>query len=108
DYHSDMTKKNYGKAVVSIIKNTGDEGTFMKFLPGFIFTSVMNYIINAEVKKKVDKEEVPLKPLISAMQYDLELVNQSGEIINKVNNITADILLVGGEKSIFFLKDILE
>lgn len=107
DYHSAIREQNYGKAFVGILRNTGDKGMFLKYIPGFILTPFMNTAIKKEAVKKTDTK-VTLKSLIAAMEYDLQLVHQSGKIVNNLGSITADILLIGGEKSIFFLTDILD
>lgn len=107
NYEHAITKQNYGKAFVSILKGIGD-ASLMKLLPAFITVPLMNTAINAEAKKELDKDKVSLESLIVAWQYDNQVANQSQGIIDKSKNITADILLLGGEKSQAFLKDVLD
>lgn len=103
DYRHAMSRQNFGKAFVSIIKKAGDS-SFLKFLPDFIAVPFMNIALKSEAGKNLDKEEVPLQSLITAMQYDIEVVNQSQGIIGKCKNLTADVLLLGGQKSQSYLK----
>lgn len=107
NYSQAIAKKNYGKAFVSIIKGTGD-ASLMRALPAFITAPLMNIAINSETKKELKENEMSLKSLIKAMQYDNQVVKQSQGIIDKSKNITADILLLGGEKSRVFLKQALD
>jgi pimeloyl-ACP methyl ester carboxylesterase len=102
-YKLAISKQNFGKAFISIVKGTGDT-SLMKSLPGFITIPFMNIAINLEAKKNLDKDEAPLKSLIAAMQYDIEIVNQSQGIIDKCKILTTDILLLGGQKSQHNLK----
>jgi hypothetical protein len=107
NYKLAMSKGNFGKAFISIVKGTGDPST-MKTLPGFITVPFMNFAIKAEANKDLKKDEVSLKTLIAAMQYDIKTVNESKEIINNCENLKADILLLGGQKSQHYLKTALD
>ena len=103
NYNLAIANQNFGKAFISIVKGTGDS-SIMKSLPTFITEPFMNIAINLEAKEKVNKDEVPLKALIAAMQYDIQIVNQSRGIIDKCKNIRIEILLLGGQKSQRYLK----
>jgi pimeloyl-ACP methyl ester carboxylesterase len=107
-YHRAIAKQNYGKAFISILKGTGDRGSLMKNLPGFITVPLMNIVIHFEAKKEFREDDVSLKSLINTMQNDLSLVYQSNKIIDKIEKINGDILLLGGEKSQAYLKDALD
>jgi hypothetical protein len=70
----------------------------------------MNFAIKADAKDKETngKNEVPLKALISNMRFDAKAVIESAGIIDRCKNITADILLLGGQRSQFYLKTALD
>jgi len=104
NYDRAMAKQQYGKAFISFMKKAGDRGSWMKSLPAFVTAPLMNIAINSNAKRKSDKKKTDLKSLIIATQYDNRAVRQSQGIIDKVPDITADILLMGGEKSNPFLK----
>ncbi len=108
NYEQAIADQNYGKAFISIVKGTDDNGSLMKFLPAFITAPLMDIAINLEARKKLDESKIHLKSLLLAMQYDFEIVNGSQGIIDKSKNITADVLLLGGEKSQSYLKDALD
>jgi len=103
NYKLAMSKGNYGKAFMSIVRGAGDS-SLMKTLPSFITVPFMNFAIKAESKKALPEDEISLKSLVAAMQYDIEVVNESRGIIEKCKNLTTDILLLGGQKSQHFLK----
>ncbi len=60
--------ENFGKAFISIVKGTGDS-SLMKTLPSFITAPFMNIAIKAEANKVLKEDEIPLKSLVTAMQY---------------------------------------
>ena len=108
NYDRAMAKQQYGKAFISFMKKAGDKGSWMKSLPAFVTAPLTNIAIHSDEKKKSNKGKTDLKSLIFATQYDNRVVRQSQGIMDKVPNITADILLMGGEKSNPFLKKSLD
>jgi pimeloyl-ACP methyl ester carboxylesterase len=79
----------------------------MKRIPAFILAPLIKGMIGKEAKNKLNEGDVSFKSLIWAMQYDLKLVRQSEGLIDKIQPLRADILLLGGEKSAVFLKEVL-
>jgi len=102
-YKEAMNKGNYGKAFMSIVKGTDDPSSLFNKLPSFIIVPLMNIAIKSESKKK-NSDDVPLKPLIDAMFYDIKIIEDSEGIINEYKNITADVLLIKGQKSQPYLR----
>lgn len=107
DYKIAMSKENFGKAFIGIVKGTADS-SLMKSLPGFITAPFMNIAIKAEANKVIKEDEIPLKSLVTAMQYDIKTVNESQGIIDKCKTLTIEILLLGGQKSQHYLKAALD
>jgi pimeloyl-ACP methyl ester carboxylesterase len=107
-YEQAMAERNFGKAMISIVRGTGD--TLMGRLPSFITIPFMNFAVKADAKDKETngKNEVPLKTLISNMRYDAKAVIKSEGIIDRCKNITADVLLLGGQRSQLYLKTALD
>ena len=68
----------------------------------------MNIAINSDAKKRSANGNTDLKSLIIAAKYDNRIAMQSQGIIDKTKNLTADILLLEGEKSHPFLKNPLD
>ena len=107
-YKVGITEGDFGKAIISIIKGTDDPSSMFSILPRFITIPFMNFVIKSDAKKINVDNEMNLKSLISAMPYDIKIVIDSEGIIGKCNNLTKDILLLGGQKSKLYLKDALD
>nr|WP_294861087.1 alpha/beta hydrolase [uncultured Fluviicola sp.] len=105
-YESEISKGNYGKAFISIIKGTGDS-SFFRILPKFLTAPLINIAIKSEAKKD-EGDDVSLHKLIYAFQYDNKVVAESNNIIDKCKNMTTEVLLIGGQKSQPFLKIVLD
>jgi len=102
EYESALLNGNFGKAMISIIRGTGDSSMFA-VLPAFITAPFMNFAMNRQ-QKQVKGDDVPLKALIPTFRYDSILVSGAKNIINKSRNLKAGVLLLGGSKSRKFLK----
>jgi pimeloyl-ACP methyl ester carboxylesterase len=107
DYEMAMSEGNLGRAMIIIMNGTGETSLF-SILPGFITIPIMNFLIKADAKEDKGDDKVALKTLISTWHNDIIAVFESEGIINKCKDITADILLLGGQKSPLFLKDALD
>lgn len=107
DYEVAISERNLGKAFISIVKGTGDSSLF-RILPGFITIPFMNFAIKADAKEAKGEDDVSLKTLIPTMHYDAKTVFESERIIDKCKDIEADILLLGGQRSKYYLKIVLD
>jgi len=108
NYERAMAKQQYGNAFISFIKGTDDKGSLMKSFPSFVSAPLMHIAINSDAKKKSKTDKTDLKSLIIAAKYDNRVALQSLGIIDKAVNLTAEILLLEGEKSHTFLKKSLD
>ena len=108
NYERAMAKQDYGNAFIGFLKGTDDTGSLMKSLPAFVTAPLMNIAIHANAKKKSANGKTDLKSLIIAAKYDNRIVMQSQGMIDKIKNLTADILLLEGEKSHPILKKSLD
>jgi pimeloyl-ACP methyl ester carboxylesterase len=102
-YKIALSEENFGKAFISIIKKVDDPSSLLRILPSFITVPFFNFAIKADAKKIKADDEMSLKALISAMSYDIKIVMDSEGIIDKCKNLTTDILLLGGQKSLPYL-----
>ncbi len=101
-YEKQLKKGDLGKAMVHIMKGTGDFSLFTA-LPSFI----TGPLVNAGLKKRekdAANNVVSLRELIPTFEYDHIAVQQSEGIIEKSGGIKANVLLIGGSKSKKFLK----
>lgn len=103
-YESALSRGNLGKAMFTAIKGTDDPSLFTA-LPSFLIAPLLNIAINANAKKQTG-DDVPFKTLIPTMHYDLILVRESGSsgMIGRCKDLKAEILLLGGTKSLRYLK----
>lgn len=105
-YEQELAHGNLGAAMVSIIKGTGDSSLFTA-LPRFLLVPLMTLAIRADAKEVKD-DGVPLHILIPTMQYDTQIVKEMEGALERFQAITAEVLLLGGDKSQAYLKDALD
>ncbi len=101
NYENAIARGNLGRAMVSIIKGTGDTSIFKK-LPAFITSPFLNFGIRSQAKKATGNE-VLLKDLVPTFHYDRIIVANAVDIIAQSENLKAEVLLLGGTKSQKFL-----
>ena len=101
-YDAALAKGDLAKAMISVIKGTGDPSLF-NALPSFITLPLMK-AAGRNRKENQPDEDVPLAVLIPTFYYDRIIVGNAADLIEKSKKIQADILLLGGTKSKKFLK----
>jgi pimeloyl-ACP methyl ester carboxylesterase len=106
-YERALSKGNLGEAMIRIIRGTA-EASWMTLLPVFISAGLMNMAIRSEAKTGKPEGEASLTTLIPSMHYDIITVHESGDLIEKSKSLDAEILLLGGKKSRYFLKAALD
>ena len=102
-YELELAQGNLGAAMVSIIKGTGDL-SLLTVLPRFLLVPLMTLAIKANATEVKD-DDVPLQVLIPTMQYDAQLVKEMEGTLERFQAITAEVLLLGSDKSQTYLKD---
>jgi len=103
-----LAGQNYGKAFTAIVKGTDDPGSFFNKLPDFITGPIMNRTIKADEKKTRKEGDMSLKALIATMPYDIQVVNDSNNMIEECKGLKAKVLLLGGKKSQPYLTQTLD
>ncbi len=105
EYEKAISEGDLGKAMISIVRGTGDTSLLGK-LPRFMTIPFMNFAIKADAKDKETngENEVSLKTLISTMHFDPKAMLESEGIIAKCKDLKADVLLLGGQRSQHYLK----
>ena len=99
NYSRAIAKQNFGKAFMNNVKGIGDSNSIMTHLPNFISVPLFNLLIKSAAKKKIENKDTHLKDLILLAKYDFEVYKQSLGMYDNIKNISAEILLLGGEKS---------
>ncbi len=100
-YEQELVQDKLGAAFTSIIQGTADKG-LMGMLPRFVLVPVMNMMIKAEAKE-VKEDTVSVTSLIPTFHYDAMLVSETEGQMEKYTQLAADVLLMGGSKSIGYL-----
>lgn len=100
-YDHAMQQGHYGAAMAAVLKGTADKG-FFSLMPRFILAALFNHAIK-EDSKETTEDKVPLKTLIGAMYHDIKVVQDAKAILKKYEEIKAEVLLLGGDKSRDFL-----
>ncbi len=100
-YDKAMKEGDYGEAMASVVKGTGDE-SMLAMTPKFMLTAMFNMAIK---KEEVAEGQVSLKTLIAAMYHDIAIVNDSQSLLDTYQHVAADTLLLGGTRSIQFLRE---
>lgn len=103
-YEQNLAKDDLAAALVSVLKGTDDSPLSM--LPGFVLTRMFRLGINDDAIE-TPKGNVPIKLLIPTMHYDAQIVNEMRGQIERLQNVQADVLLLGGTRSRSFLKSAL-
>lgn len=106
-YEEALAQGNLGKAMISVVKGTGDDSPF-RYLPTFLTIPFLNFVIKAQAKSVKGEDEVSLKDLIATMSYDVIIANSSAGLVEKAKGMKAEVFLLGGEKSIHYLKEALD
>jgi pimeloyl-ACP methyl ester carboxylesterase len=101
NYEKSVRKKNYGKAMLCIMKGLG-ESSWMTKLPEIIVVSILNFGIK---NNKVAPGDIPLYELIHIFENDYRIVIESKELLIKCKDLSnKTTLLLEGEKSQEYLK----
>jgi pimeloyl-ACP methyl ester carboxylesterase len=109
NYRKVMAKGHYGRAFISVVHGTDDPSSLFNRLPGFLTAPLMNLAIKADAKKaKENPDDINLKALVAAMVYDIKVVEDSKGLLEKAQNITADVLLLKGQKSQPYLRNAID
>lgn len=105
-YERAMAKGKPGHALLRVIKGT-DGNSFMTIMPRFIMGPLIHKALKSEAKSKKE-DEVAVIDLIPTMHYDSQLAYKSANILEASKKLTAELLLIGGEKSMRYLKAALD
>lgn len=104
-YQKNLAEGNLAGAMVTVLKGT-DTSLFAK-LPRFITERLIGQAVKAR-PGDTDSDHVPLRMLIPTMEYDQRLVKEMDGSLERFKTLEAEVLLLGGTKSIGYLKTALD
>ncbi|MDR3327438.1 MAG: alpha/beta hydrolase [Prevotellaceae bacterium] len=102
NYEKSVREKNYGKALLCIMKGLG-ESSWMTKLPEIIVRPLLNFGIK---NNKPAPDDISLQELIQIFRNDYRIAIESKELLVKYKDLTNETtLLLEGEKSQTYLKN---
>jgi pimeloyl-ACP methyl ester carboxylesterase len=100
-YNKEIAQGKFGAALLTVADGTNGPTLLTRLR--FITAPLLNFAIRADMKN-VKGDDVSLKDLILTMRYDPQAVVQSTGLIERANELRANVLLLGGSKSPGYLK----
>lgn len=84
--------------MTEIVKGTGDRSPLMR-LPNWVLTNLLRIALKVDAKTHAP-DDVALRDLVPTMRLDGIVTRQSVALVNpRIEELRADVLLLGGEKS---------
>ena len=100
-YEKEISRGDLAAAMVANMKGTGDRSLFTA-LPRFILVSLMRWAIRASVRE-AGGENRSLETLIPTVNFDAQLAAEMGGPIERFETVRANVLLIGGTRSVAYL-----
>jgi len=105
-FDREMDQGKLGAAMVTAILGTQAlESPILKRVPRFLLARLMDFAIKAE---KVKEGDIPLREIIPTMHFDALAVKEINEALDGLEEVRAEVLLLGGSKSPAYLKAALD
>jgi len=101
-----MARGKLAEAMIAIMRGTTDS-RIIGLVPSVILAPLMSLAIEAEAKK-AKPGDVALKKLIPTMRFDAKVVSDTKGSLDRLKEIHAAVLLLGGSKSPAYLKTALD
>ncbi|MFI6047384.1 alpha/beta fold hydrolase [Nocardia sp. NPDC051321] len=103
-YLRELDEGRITAAFVSILKGTGDARSIAS-LPRFLLKPVLALALRMDGG---GDGQVALRDLVPTGRYDIELVRSVGDQWNRIAELRCDTLILGGSKSVGYLRDALD
>lgn len=98
-YEREVAAGRLGAALVSVMKGTGDKGSFTS-LPRPLLLPLMALAVRFD---QGDDSRPPMRTVIPTVRYDLTLVREAGDVWDRLGELHCRALLLGGDRSIDYL-----
>jgi pimeloyl-ACP methyl ester carboxylesterase len=105
-YCREIDAGDLASAMVTAARGIREAPVFSR-LPRPVSVSLMRLAIPAEAKD-IEAGAVPLRDLIPTMQFDSRIVLETENHLEKLRDISAEVLLLGGSRSPAYLQQILD
>lgn len=105
-YRHEMARGRLASAFVTTVKGTGDSRA-VRYAPRAALVPLVSFGIRADRRAGREAGRMPLGDLIPTMQQDASLVDEAAGPLDRYAHVTAETLLLGGERSAAYLKSAL-
>jgi pimeloyl-ACP methyl ester carboxylesterase len=105
-FDQEVAEGNLAAALVTVIRGLGIVPLF-NIIPRFILVRFFALAMREDTRS-VKSDDVPLRVLIPTQHYDYQLVLETEGTLENFKAVPAEVLLLGGSKSPFFLKHTLD
>ena len=101
-YDDEIAKGKIAAALVTALKGLQGSPVFSA-LPQFVLAPFVKLALACQAKSVRD-DDVSVKALVPTMHFDMQLVIETEDVLERFKNVTAHVLLLGGSKSQAFLR----
>ena len=105
-YDKEVSEGKLAAAMVAVTK-TEDPSSAIAKVPRFLLLILFTLILRVDAMI-VKGDDVQLKDLMPTLDYDIGLVNETEGKLENFKDVSAEVLLLGGNKSALMLKDSLD
>lgn len=105
-YEKELARGRLAAAMVAAIKGAGDPSLFTA-LPRFILVPLMWLAIQASAKE-AGAENASLEILVPTVHFDTRLAAEMAGTIEKFKAVRPEVLLIGGSRSVAYLRPALD
>lgn len=102
-FDREMAQGNTAAALVTAMQATQMGPAIFNYIPHGLLERLTDMAMKSE-DKKARTEDVTMRKLAPALQYDFQVVAEMSTAVENFRSIQADILLLGGSQSPVFLK----
>ncbi|MEO8613095.1 MAG: alpha/beta hydrolase [Chloroflexota bacterium] len=101
-FDQEIAQGKIGAAMVTVMKGTKDT-SFFGTLPRFITVPLVTMAVKAEAKEP-EGGDVPIGEIVPTMHSDGQIIIDTADTIERYQDVSADVFLLGGSKSPAYLK----
>jgi pimeloyl-ACP methyl ester carboxylesterase len=105
-FDREIARGDLASAMITVLKGTGDSA-LLRRVPHFLLAPLVKAGIRAN-RSDVSDDQVPIEKLIPTMHFDALLVKETRGSVGKLGRLGAEVLLLGGSRSAYFLKSSLD
>jgi pimeloyl-ACP methyl ester carboxylesterase len=102
-YRHELARGRPASAFVTAVKGTGDSRA-VRYMPRAALVPLVRLSIRADRRAAREPGYTPLGDLIPTMQLDATLVDEAAGPLDRYARVTAETLLLGGQRSAAYLK----